>query len=59
MDPSKELTDRVIVWRRKLDGDLLLQLADGKTWRLPRHTEIANGLARKICRALGIPEVGT
>ena len=25
---------------------------------VPRHTEIANVLARKICRGLGIPEVG-
>lgn len=40
MDPSTDLTDRVIVWRRKLDGDLLLQLADGKDWRLPRSAEI-------------------
>jgi len=34
------MTDRVIVWRRKLDGDLLLQIADGKEWRLPRSAEI-------------------
>ena len=25
---------------------------------VPRHTEIANGLARKICRGLGVPELG-
>ncbi len=25
---------------------------------VPRHTEIANALARKICHGLGIPEMG-
>jgi mRNA interferase HicA len=25
---------------------------------VPRHTEIANNLARKICRNLSIPEIG-
>jgi 8-oxo-dGTP pyrophosphatase MutT (NUDIX family) len=40
MDPAADLSDRVIVWRRKLDGDLLLQVADGKGWRLPRRAEI-------------------
>jgi predicted RNA binding protein YcfA (HicA-like mRNA interferase family) len=30
----------------------------GHTEAVPRHTEIANALARKICRALGIPEIG-
>ena len=25
---------------------------------VPRHTEISNNLARKICRGLGIPEIG-
>lgn len=25
---------------------------------IPRHTEIANVLARKICRGLAIPEIG-
>ena len=25
---------------------------------VPRHTEIPNGLARKICRNLSVPEVG-
>jgi mRNA interferase HicA len=28
----------------------------GKRSALPRHTEINNHLARKICRDLGIPE---
>ena len=25
---------------------------------IPRHTEIPNLLARKICRGLGVPEIG-
>ncbi len=33
--------------------------ATGAVEAVPRHTEIANGLVRKICRALGIPEIGT
>lgn len=32
--------------------------ANGAVEAVPRHTEIANGLARKICRGLGIPEIG-
>ena len=32
--------------------------ANGNTEAVPRHTEIANLLARKICRGLGIPEIG-
>jgi mRNA interferase HicA len=30
----------------------------GATEAIPRHTEIANNLARKICRNLGIPSIG-
>ena len=30
----------------------------GAVEAVPRHTEIANGLARKICRGLGVPELG-
>jgi len=25
---------------------------------VPRHTEVANKLAKKICRALALPEIG-
>ena len=32
--------------------------ATGATEAIPRHTEIGNNLARKICRGLGIPEIG-
>jgi mRNA interferase HicA len=31
----------------------------GMVEAVPRHTEVGNGLARKICRGLGIPEVGS
>lgn len=30
----------------------------GDVEAVPRHTEIADGLARKICRGLSVPEVG-
>ncbi|HEY7065270.1 MAG TPA: type II toxin-antitoxin system HicA family toxin [Chloroflexota bacterium] len=32
--------------------------ANGAVEAVPRHTEISNVLARKICRRLGIPEIG-
>ena len=40
MDPAP----LILVWRRKLGGDELLELADGKGWRLPCVDEI--GLPR-------------
>jgi mRNA interferase HicA len=30
----------------------------GKTEAIPRHTEVADLLARKICRGLSVPEIG-
>ncbi len=33
--------------------------ANGAVEAVPRHTEIPNVLARKICRNLGIPELGS
>jgi len=30
----------------------------GQTEAIPRHVEIPNVLARKICRSLSLPEVG-
>ncbi len=30
----------------------------GQSEAVPRHTEIPNVLARKICRGLSIPEIG-
>ena len=31
---------------------------NGQQEAVPRHTEVANLLARKICRGLSIPEIG-
>ena len=36
MDPDA----LILVWRRKFDGDEMLQVADGKSWRLPYVREI-------------------
>jgi hypothetical protein len=30
----------------------------GQTEAVPRHTEIPDNLARKICRGLSLPEIG-
>lgn len=38
MDPDADVS--ALVWRRRIDGDLMLQIADGKSWRLPRLREI-------------------
>jgi 8-oxo-dGTP pyrophosphatase MutT (NUDIX family) len=38
VDPDADVS--VLVWRRKLGGDELLEVADGKSWRLPRRAEI-------------------
>jgi hypothetical protein len=32
--------------------------ANGNVEAVPRHKEIVNVLARKICRGLGVPEIG-
>ena len=32
--------------------------ATGAVESVPRHTEIPNGLVLKICRGLGVPEIG-
>lgn len=32
--------------------------ATGQVEAVPRHTEVANNLARNICRALSVPEIG-
>ena len=31
----------------------------GQTEAVPRHTEVSDNLARKICRGLSVPEIGT
>lgn len=38
MDPSADV--KILVWRRRFDGDELLEIADGKSWRLPFVREI-------------------
>ena len=37
---------------------LWMNPATGAVEAVPRHTEIANTLAHKICRGLGVPELG-
>ena len=37
---------------------LWMNPATGAVEAVPRHTEIASTLARKICRGLGVPELG-
>lgn len=37
---------------------LWINPSTGAMEAVPRHTEISNNLARKICRGLGIPEIG-
>jgi len=32
--------------------------ATGAVEAVPRHTEISDALARKICRGLSVPEIG-
>jgi mRNA interferase HicA len=38
---------------------LWINPATGAVEAIPRHTEISNNLARKICRGLGIPQIGS
>ena len=42
------------------DGDIPYGVipTTGAVETVPRHTEIPNGLARKICRNLSVPEIG-
>ncbi len=37
---------------------LWLAPKSGAVEAIPRHTEVADVLARRICRRLGVPEVG-
>jgi predicted RNA binding protein YcfA (HicA-like mRNA interferase family) len=37
---------------------LWINLQTGRIEAVPRHTEIPNLLAKKICRSLSIPEIG-
>lgn len=48
-----------VLKREGASHSLWLNPATGAIEAVPRHTEIANVLANKICRRLGIPEPGT
>lgn len=41
--------------RREGSKHSIYQARSGETTAVPRHTEVADNLARKICRDLGIP----
>jgi hypothetical protein len=43
--------------REGREHSLLCNPKTGEVEAVPRHVEIANKLARKICRGLSIPEV--
>ena len=43
---------------RRCRASLWTNPTTGLTEAVPRHTEISNDLARKICCGLGVPEVG-
>jgi hypothetical protein len=47
-----------VLKRERAAHSLWTNPATGATEAVPRHTEISNNLARKICRGLGIPEIG-
>ena len=42
--------------REGKEHELWLNPQTGHIQAVPRHTEIPNNLAKKICKALGIPE---
>ena len=47
-----------ILKREGRSHSLWMNPQTGVVEAVPRHTEISNPLARKICRKLGIPEIG-
>ena len=47
-----------VLKREGASHSLWVNPANGAVEAVPRHTEIPNNLARKICRGLGIPEIG-
>jgi mRNA interferase HicA len=47
-----------VLKREGASHSLWMNPANGAVEAVPRHTEISNNLARKICRGLGIPEIG-
>jgi len=44
--------------REGASHSLWINPATGAVEAVPRHTEISDLLARKICRQLGVPELG-
>ncbi|WP_412062168.1 type II toxin-antitoxin system HicA family toxin [Rubrivirga sp. IMCC45206] len=44
--------------RQGRSHELWTNPATGAVEAVPRHTEIPNVLARKICRGLSVPEIG-
>ena len=51
-------THGCILKREGASHSLWTNPANGAVEAIPRHTEIGNNLARKICRGLGIAEIG-
>ena len=47
-----------VLKREGANHSLWTNPAIGEVEAVPRHTEIPNKLVRKICRRLGIPEIG-
>jgi hypothetical protein len=47
-----------ILKREGASHSLWTNPATGAVEAIPRHTEIPNTLARKICRGLSVPEIG-
>lgn len=47
-----------VLKREGRSHSLWMNPATGATESVPRHVEIPNGLARKICRGLSVPEIG-
>ncbi len=43
--------------REDASHSLWMNPSNGRVEAIPRHTEIANLLARKICKSLDIPEL--
>ncbi|MEL7362016.1 MAG: type II toxin-antitoxin system HicA family toxin [Bacteroidota bacterium] len=47
-----------ILKREGRSHSLWMNPRTGEVEAVPRHTEVANILARKICRGLSVPEIG-
>jgi hypothetical protein len=56
----KHLRRHGCVLKREGRGhSLWMNPQSGHSEAVPRHSEIPNNLARKICRCLSVPEIGT